>query len=99
MRINCPFCGEREVGEFTYLGDAAPRRPAYAAEGPELAPEAEDAFFDYVYLRDNVAGEMREYWYHGGGCRAWLVAVRNTLTHEFRSVEPAPGVGASERAA
>ena len=22
MRIQCPFCGERDVGEFTYLGDA-----------------------------------------------------------------------------
>ncbi|RWF78749.1 MAG: sarcosine oxidase subunit delta, partial [Mesorhizobium sp.] len=22
MRIVCPFCGERELGEFTYLGDA-----------------------------------------------------------------------------
>lgn len=94
MRIACPFCGERDSGEFSYLGDAAPRRPTLAA-GSEIAAEVEDAFFDYVYLRDNVAGEMREYWYHGGGCRAWLVAVRNTLTHEFRSVEPAPGAGAA----
>ncbi|TIP23390.1 MAG: sarcosine oxidase subunit delta, partial [Mesorhizobium sp.] len=28
MRIVCPFCGERELGEFTYLGDAKPLRPA-----------------------------------------------------------------------
>ena len=67
MRIACPFCGERELGEFTYLGDAKPKR------GRLRRPRAsEDAVFDYVYLRDNVAGEMSEYWYHGGGCRAWL---------------------------
>ncbi|TIW38046.1 MAG: sarcosine oxidase subunit delta, partial [Mesorhizobium sp.] len=24
MRIVCPFCGERELGEFSYLGDAKP---------------------------------------------------------------------------
>ena len=87
MRIACPFCGPREIGEFTCVGDAAPVRPA--ADG------SEDAFFDYVYLRDNIAGEMREYWYHGSGCRAWLKVARNTLTHEISSVEPAAGAGAA----
>ncbi|TIS54679.1 sarcosine oxidase subunit delta [Mesorhizobium sp.] len=86
MRIVCPFCGERELGEFTYLGDAKPVRPAASA--------SEDEVFDYVYLRDNVAGQMSEYWYHGGGCRAWLKITRNTLTHEISAVEPAAGVGA-----
>jgi heterotetrameric sarcosine oxidase delta subunit len=94
MRIPCPFCGERESGEFSYLGDAAPRRPSYSAEAAEIAAPVVDAFYEYVYLRDNRAGEMREYWYHGGGCRAWLIASRDTLTHEFRTVEPAAGAGA-----
>ncbi|MDX8458994.1 sarcosine oxidase subunit delta [Mesorhizobium humile] len=88
MRIVCPFCGERELGEFTYLGDAKPQRPA--------ADAGEDAFYDYVYLRDNVAGVMNEHWYHGGGCRAWLKVTRNTLTHEISAVEPAAGVGAAK---
>ena len=39
---------------------------------------------------------MSEYWYHGGGCRAWLKVARNTLTHEISSVEPAAGAGACE---
>ncbi|PZO80035.1 MAG: sarcosine oxidase subunit delta [Mesorhizobium amorphae] len=95
MRIPCPFCGERESSEFTYLGDASPRRPTYAAESAELPAGTEAAFFDYVYLRDNVAGPMHELWYHGGGCRSWLVAHRNTVTHEILSVEPAPGAGAA----
>jgi sarcosine oxidase subunit delta len=86
MRIDCPFCGPRENGEFTYLGDAGPSRPGPGA--------SEDEVFDYVYLRDNVAGDMDEWWYHGGGCRAWLKVRRNTLTHEISSVEPAPGAGA-----
>ena len=88
MRITCPFCGERELGEFTYLGDAKPQRPA--------ADAGEDAVYDYVYLRDNIAGVMSEYWYHGGGCRAWLKVTRNTLTHEISAVEPAAGVGAAK---
>jgi methylglutamate dehydrogenase subunit B len=75
MRIPCPYCGSRDVQEFSYLGDANLRRP-----DPE-APEA--AFHDYVYLRDNPAGPHRELWYHGSGCRNWLVVTRNTVTHDI----------------
>ncbi|RWM99211.1 MAG: sarcosine oxidase subunit delta [Mesorhizobium sp.] len=88
MRIVCPFCGERELGEFTYLGDAKPQRPP--------ADAGEDAVYDYVYLRDNIAGLMSEHWYHGGGCRAWLKVTRNTLTHEISAVEPAAGAGSAK---
>lgn len=94
MRITCPFCGERELGEFTYLGDAAPKRPTgFAADGVEL-PTAQDEFFDYVYLRDNIAGDMTEHWYHGGGCRSWLTVTRSTTTHEIKAVRAAAGAGA-----
>jgi heterotetrameric sarcosine oxidase delta subunit len=93
MLISCPFCGPRESGEFTYLGDAAPKRPIFAPEELD-SPAVQDVFYDYVYLRENLAGDMEEYWYHGGGCRSWLVAVRNTVTHEFKSVRAAVGAGA-----
>jgi sarcosine oxidase subunit delta len=73
MRIPCPFCGERDAAEFTYRGDAAPQRPQ---DG-----QSEGAFFDYVYLRDNPAGPIDEYWYHGQGCRAWIVVTRDTRSH------------------
>jgi len=70
MRIPCPYCGERDAQEFVYRGDAAPRRP-----------DGEDGMFDYVYLRDNVAGDMVEHWYHAQGCRNWINVTRNTRTH------------------
>lgn len=95
MRIRCPFCGEREPGEFAYRGDATPKRPAMVAPDAAAGAGMEDLFYDYVYLRDNVAGDMSEYWYHGGGCRSWLVVERNTLTHAIRSVEAAAGAGAA----
>ncbi len=96
MRIVCPFCGAREAGEFTYLGDAKPKRPAMVELDVAGGTVGEaEAFYDYVYLRDNVAGAMNEHWYHGGGCRSWLVVTRNTTTHEIASVEAAPGVGAN----
>jgi sarcosine oxidase subunit delta len=81
MRLPCPFCGLRDVREFTYLGDATLRRPDPAAEG------AMAAFHDYVYLRDNPAGAHREYWHHGLGCRSWLVVTRDTRTHAVLGAE------------
>jgi sarcosine oxidase subunit delta len=79
MRIPCPFCGSRDAAEFSYLGDAGVTRPAPAAAGADLSA----AMFDYVYLRNNPAGLLREYWYHGGGCHGWLVVERDTRTHRI----------------
>ncbi len=82
MRIHCPYCGEREQGEFTYLGDASKIRPA------DPLGDA-GAMFDYVYLRENRAGGMNELWFHGGGCHAWLVVTRDTASHEIFEVRGA----------
>ena len=77
MRIQCPYCGSRDPGEFVYRGDAAPVRPAQPDAG---------AFVDYVYLRDNIAGPIDEHWYHLHGCRQWLTVRRDTVTHAILSV-------------
>ena len=74
MLISCPYCGPRDVFEFTYAGDANRVRPAPAST-------AQAAWNDYPYDRVNTAGDHREYWQHSGGCRAHLVVVRSTLTH------------------
>jgi sarcosine oxidase subunit delta len=82
MLIDCPFCGARPSEEFTVLGDAAPVRPS--------DPDGDaEAWYDYVYLRDNPRGPHREYWHHVGGCRLWLVVTRDTATHAILSVETA----------
>ncbi len=86
MRIECPFCGERDVSEFTYLGDADFHRPS-----TDTAEGLADRFYEAVYLRDNPAGPHREWWYHAGGCLSWLRVTRNTRTHEILAVEPAAG--------
>ena len=52
---------------------------------------------EYVYLRDNPAGEHRELWYHEQGDRSWLVVTRNTLTHEITEVELARDVARTQR--
>jgi sarcosine oxidase subunit delta len=83
MRITCPYCGERDVREFAYHGDAAPVRP------DPSAPDALARFTDYVYLRENPAGAIEELWYHAAGCQSWLAVRRDTYTHEIASVAAA----------
>lgn len=79
MLIRCPICGERDVSEFTYEGDATAVRPSLAETDPE-------PWLAYVYDRSNPRGPHREHWHHTGGCRSWLVVERDTLTHDIFSV-------------
>jgi len=75
MRLPCPICGDRDIREFTYRGDAT----YIARPKPDAGPEAWD---DYLHNRENPAGMTRELWYHGQGCGAWIVVERNTVTHD-----------------
>ena len=77
-RIPCPHCGERDLEEFYYGGDAGLKRPAQNDQSIEN-------WHDFVYLRDNPRGPHDELWYHSFGCRRWFKLVRDTLTHEILS--------------
>lgn len=85
MRIDCPICGLRDRREFTYRGAAV------ALDRP--APDASEADWEaYLHLRDNPAGETRDLWWHAGGCGAWLVVTRDTVSHAIHAVELARNV-------
>ncbi len=86
MRIPCPFCGERDLTEFSYLGDASYVRPD-TSEASAGDPDAAGRYVEAVYLRDNPAGLHTELWYHTSGCRTWLRVTRDTRTHEIGSAE------------
>ncbi len=76
MHIPCPLCGDRDLREFTVRGHASGMdRP----DGEVWSP----AWDDFIHTRDNVAGRASELWYHSGGCGAWLVVDRSTVTHEI----------------
>jgi Sarcosine oxidase delta subunit len=80
--IHCPHCGVRPKEEFSIRGDAVPQRPAPSAD--------DEAWYAYVFVRDNPKGRVREYWHHAGGCRRWLVVERdNAMSHEVFSVRDA----------
>lgn len=86
--IACPWCGDREEVEFHYGGQAHVPYPA----DPAALSEAQ--WSNYLFVRDNTRGVFQERWCHGGGCRRWFNAVRDTATHTFLAVyrpdQPAP---------
>ena len=87
LLIPCPFCGPRAQIEFTYGGDATVTRPSIDAP--------QEAWFEFVYLRENPRGPHDEWWLHGAGCRQWIKVRRNTQTHEIlaraKASEALPG--------
>ncbi|MFK7965598.1 MAG: sarcosine oxidase subunit delta [Burkholderiaceae bacterium] len=82
--INCPHCGQRATEEFTPRGQVPPPRPS-----PDDPP---GVWSDYVHLRTNPKGRLKEHWHHTGGCRRWLVVTRDTTTHEVFEVQDAAGL-------
>lgn len=82
MQLTCPWCGPRDVEEFTFGGDASTPRPRYDEETPE-------AWNRYLYERDNPRGPHAEYWHHEAGCRQWLVVERDTSNHRILSARTA----------
>jgi len=90
LRFICPWCGPRDELEFRWGGEIPIRRP-----GPPQAV-SEDSWAEYLFMRDNAKGWVRERWLHALGCRQWLVVVRNTVTHEIRATasmdEPLPEI-------
>ena len=93
MIINHPHLGPRDASEFTILGDAS------LINRPDLqAGDADDAFYNYQYLRDNPAGLHRELWFHEQGDRSWLVVTRDTITHAVIAVALASDVAKAAKA-
>ncbi|WP_379069772.1 sarcosine oxidase subunit delta family protein [Mesorhizobium sp. UC22_110] len=84
MLLTCPYCGPRDVSEFTYQGDGNRQRPA---------PSSQDlqAWNEYVYDRQNPAGDHNEIWQHSGGCRSHIRVLRNTITHVVSNTAPVRG--------
>jgi heterotetrameric sarcosine oxidase delta subunit len=61
-RLDCPFCGARELEEFRF-------RKTLAEPGSNAC--------DGFYLRVNRLTVSSEHWQHVNGCRAWLLVRRN----------------------
>jgi heterotetrameric sarcosine oxidase delta subunit len=82
LRIQCPWCGERDQTEFRCGGQSHIIRPV----DPSRASDQEWA--DYLFYRDNPKGVHHERWVHAWGCRQWFNMARDTVTHEILEVYP-----------
>ena len=74
--LPCPNCGARNVSEFRFGGEVM-KQPA-----PDQTTPA--SWARYLYMRKNVLGVQREWWYHNV-CGSWLIAERHTKTQEIQS--------------
>lgn len=81
------MCGLRDETEFVYRGDATVQRP-------EMGETDVEAWYAYVFERDNPRGRHREYWHHVHGCRQVVVVERDTLSHAISACRLASEDGA-----
>jgi len=77
MQIDCPHCGQRAQGEFTY------ERTVDSVVSLDASP---DDAMAALFTRANPRGLDEEIWRHTFGCRAWLVLTRHRVTHAIEAI-------------
>lgn len=76
----CPLNGPRNISEFTYGGEVSAM--------PDPAGCSAEQWADYIFMSDNTAGVVREWWLHNA-TSYWFIAERNTATDEILRTYPA----------
>jgi len=77
----CPLNGPRNISEFICFGEVA--------EMPEPNQTGNDDWAAYIWMSNNTAGVVREWWCHTA-TNYWFIAERNTVTDEILKTYP-PG--------
>jgi sarcosine oxidase subunit delta len=70
LRLPCRNCGLRAYSEFTFGGELR-----------DWSPHDGEEDFRLAFMRDNLAGDQSERWFHAYGCRHWTTLRRDTLTN------------------
>jgi len=82
LLLTCPHCDLAvEETELTPGGEAHLNR-----HGPGSDDEA---FEEYLFLRENPKGPHLERWRHSHGCGKWFIAARDTVTMQVFGTYPA----------
>ena len=74
--LTCPNCGARNVSEFHFGGETT-KQPS-----PDATTQI--TWAHYLYMRGNILGVQREWWYHNA-CGSWFIAERHTKTQEIQA--------------
>jgi sarcosine oxidase subunit delta len=90
LMIRCPWCGDRAELEFRHGGEAHLARPA----DPAALDDA--AWAEFLVVRHNARGWVRERWRHIHGCGRFFNALRHSRTDRiattYRPDEPRPAL-------
>ena len=77
--MTCPLNGPRNISEFAWGGEVKTM--------PDPLTCSDDEWAEYVFLENNTAGVVREWWCHLP-TSYWFIAERNTLTDEIIRTYP-----------
>ena len=77
--MNCPLNGPRNISEFAWGGEVKTM--------PDPLACSDDEWAEYVFLENNTAGVVREWWCHLP-TSYWFIAERNTVTDEIVRTYP-----------
>ena len=72
--MNCPLNGPRNISEFICFGEVS--------EMPNPNDMNDEQWADYIWMSNNTAGVVREWWCHSA-TSFWFIAERNTITDEI----------------
>ena len=84
----CPLNGPRNISEFVCFGEVAVM--------PDPNDLSDRDWADFVWLSNNTAGVVREWWCHSAS-NYWFIAERNTVTDEILKTYPASEVFTTRR--
>jgi sarcosine oxidase, subunit delta len=71
--MTCPLNGPRNISEFVWLGEVK--------EMPDPDSCSDAQWADYVFLENNIAGIVDEWWVHAPS-NMFFIARRNTVSDE-----------------
>ena len=78
--MRCPLNGPRNISEFVCGGEVV--------REPDPKTVDDQVWADYLFLHDNAAGVVREWWCHVPTAY-WFIAERDTRTDEILRTCPA----------
>jgi len=78
--MTCPLNGPRNISEFVCGGEVRTM--------PDPAAGTDAEWADYVFMENNQAGVVREWWCHAP-TSFWFIAERDTVTDEILRTYPA----------
>ncbi|BCH12300.1 sarcosine oxidase subunit delta (plasmid) [Mesorhizobium sp. 131-3-5] len=82
--MTCPLNGPRNITEFQCHGEVHRQ--------PEPSGASDHEWAEYVWMSNNTAGVVREWWCHTP-TNFWFLAERNTVTDEILATFPVPADG------